>query len=193
MGVAETPFITLPTNSWGLLSVFKLGVFAARHTHLVEERAVCYGNTQRAEAPADHHVIWSVIAVAAATTGEEPGHGRAAEHHPVHVETQCNNIQTNKESKNLLMTQTPQTHSCASLTLRPLWCSCIRCEAGHSRISPRGSLLPSGRSNAAACATGPGWTEHTHRSAAGSTTFFGHAGSAEVKTVVQLLGEPWES
>lgn len=96
MGVTPTPFITLPTNSWGPF-VLKLGVCAARHTHLVEERTVCYGNTQRGEAPADHHVIWSVIAVAAATAGEEPGHSRAAEHHPAHVETQCKNKQTNKQ------------------------------------------------------------------------------------------------
>lgn len=180
------PHLSRSINSW-ILFVLKLGVCAARHTHLVEERTVRYWNTQRGEAPADHHVIWSVIAVAAATAGEEPGHSHAAEHHPAH------SVKTKNETKNVFLNQTPQRRSCANLTLRPLWCSCIRCGAGHSRISPPGSRLPLGRSNAAASVTGPGWTEHARKSAAGSTTSFGHAGRAKVKPMLQLSEVPWES
>lgn len=50
-------------------------------SYLVEQRAVSDGNTQGSEAPAKHHVIWSVIAVAAAAAGHEPRHRRPAEDH----------------------------------------------------------------------------------------------------------------
>lgn len=69
------------------------------NTHLVEEWTVRYGNPQRGEAPADHHVVWSIIAVAAAAAGQEPGHSRFAEHHPADVQTASK--QTNRESKNV--------------------------------------------------------------------------------------------
>lgn len=49
--------------------------------HLVEKRAVCYGNTQGSEASANHHVVGGVITVAAAATGHEPGHRHPAEDH----------------------------------------------------------------------------------------------------------------
>lgn len=156
--LTKNPFITLPNNSEGLLTL-KLAVCAASHTHLVEEWTVRYGNTQRGEAPANHHVIRSVIAVAAAAAGQEPGYGRFAEHYPANI--QIVSKKTNQESKHLLVTPSPQRHSWVSLTLRLLWCSCIHCGAGHSRIAPPGSLLPSGRSNAAACATWPGLTQRT--------------------------------
>lgn len=67
--------------------MLKLAVCAACHTHLVEEWTVRYGNTQRGEAPADHHVVWSIIAVAAAAAGQEPGHSRLAEHYPANTQT----------------------------------------------------------------------------------------------------------
>ncbi len=38
--------------------------------YLVEQWTVCDGNTQGSEAPAQHHVIRSIITVAATTTGE---------------------------------------------------------------------------------------------------------------------------
>lgn len=50
-------------------------------THLVEQGAVRDGNTQGSEASAEHHVVWSVITVAAAAAGHQPGHGRPAEDH----------------------------------------------------------------------------------------------------------------
>lgn len=56
--------------------------------HLVEQRTVCYGNTQWGEAPAEHHVIGSVVAVAATAAGDEPGHGHSAEHHPTRTNTE---------------------------------------------------------------------------------------------------------
>jgi len=51
----------------------------------VEQWTVCDGNTQGSEAPAQHHVIRSIITVAATATGEQPGHGRAAQHHPAGI------------------------------------------------------------------------------------------------------------
>lgn len=50
--------------------------------YLVKQRTVCEGNSERGEAPSQHHVVRSVIAVAAAAAGQQPGHGRPAEHHP---------------------------------------------------------------------------------------------------------------
>lgn len=50
--------------------------------YLVEEGTVCDGNTEGSEAPAQHHVIGSVVVVAAAATGSQQGHRRATEHHP---------------------------------------------------------------------------------------------------------------
>lgn len=76
--------------------MLRLAVCAARHTHLVEERTMRYGNTQRGEAPANHHVVWSIITVAAAAAGQEPGHSRFTEHYPADVQTVSN--QTNQES-----------------------------------------------------------------------------------------------
>lgn len=53
--------------------------------HLMEQRTVSDGNTQGTEAPAQHHVIRGIVTVAAATTGNQPGHCRPAEHHPAHT------------------------------------------------------------------------------------------------------------
>lgn len=50
--------------------------------YLVEQWAVCDGNTQGSEASAEHHVVRSVIPVAAAAAGQEPGHRHSAEDHP---------------------------------------------------------------------------------------------------------------
>lgn len=55
--------------------------------HLMEQRTVSDGNTQGTEAPAQHHVIRGIVTVAAATTGNQPGHCRPAEHHPAHTHT----------------------------------------------------------------------------------------------------------
>lgn len=49
--------------------------------YLVEKGAVCDGDTQGSEAAANHHVIWGVVTVAAAATGQEPGHRHPAEDH----------------------------------------------------------------------------------------------------------------
>lgn len=49
--------------------------------YLVEKGAVCDGNTQGSEAPANHHVVGGVVTVAAAATGQEPGHRHPAEDH----------------------------------------------------------------------------------------------------------------
>lgn len=38
-------------------------------SYLVEQWTVCDGNTQGSEAPAQHHVIRSIVAIAATTTG----------------------------------------------------------------------------------------------------------------------------
>lgn len=89
-----------------------MGVCTARRTHLVEEGTVCYGNTQRGEAPANHHVIWSVIAVAAAAAGEEPGHSRAAEHHPAHVDAQRKKTNKQRVQESVLDSDTTNTFLC---------------------------------------------------------------------------------
>lgn len=63
----------LAIGSWSHVSVVP---------HLVEQWAVSDGNTQGSEASAKHHVIWSVVTVAATAAGHEPGHRHPAEHHP---------------------------------------------------------------------------------------------------------------
>lgn len=51
-------------------------------SYLVEQWTVCDGNTQRSEASAQHHVIRSIITVAATPTGNKPGHSHSTEDHP---------------------------------------------------------------------------------------------------------------
>lgn len=46
-----------------------VGVCVCIVLYLVEQWTVCDGNTQGSDAPAQHHVIWSIITVAATTTG----------------------------------------------------------------------------------------------------------------------------
>lgn len=44
-------------------------VCMGRCVYLVEQWTVCDGDTQGSEAPAQHHVIRSIVTVAATTTG----------------------------------------------------------------------------------------------------------------------------
>lgn len=57
-------------------------------SYLVEQGAVCDGNTEGSEAPAQHHVIRSIVTIATTTTGNEPGHRRPTEHHAAHRKKQ---------------------------------------------------------------------------------------------------------
>lgn len=50
--------------------------------NLVEERAVCDRKSQSVEAHSQHHVIWSVVAVALTAAVKKTDHSLPAEHHP---------------------------------------------------------------------------------------------------------------
>lgn len=149
--------------------MLKLTVCAACHTHLVEEWTVRYGNTQQGEAPAEHHVIWSIIAVAAAAAGQEPGHSRFAEHHPAEVQTVS--TQTSKGSKNMFLTSSPHTHIPESAS------PSAPCGVAVSIVKQAIAVsLPQAhcflRVVAAQQPAQPGQAgQNTHRSAAGSGTF----------------------
>lgn len=68
--------------------------------YLVEQWAVCDGNTQGSEASAKHHVIWSVITVAAAAAGHEPRHRHPAEDHSRSMwEAEQSRVQTSDKQR----------------------------------------------------------------------------------------------
>lgn len=51
-------------------------------SYLVEQGVVDDGDTEEGETSAQDHVVRSVVTIATASTGKQPGHSRPTEHHP---------------------------------------------------------------------------------------------------------------
>lgn len=77
-------FITLSTEAHFKRELMRIVLVL----YLVKEGAVRDGNSEGGEASSQHHVVRSIIAVAAASAGKQPGHGCPAEHHPTHEHTE---------------------------------------------------------------------------------------------------------
>lgn len=96
--MVPNPKSSLVDCIWGYRGTIKGGPHNHKHTlqplslcvcYLVEQWTVCYGNAHGGEAPAQHHIIRSIITVAVTAAGNKLWHSHPAQHHPTHRIIRC--------------------------------------------------------------------------------------------------------